>query len=144
MRAWPFDPERDTRRLGNWKPEPMARTKAREDRQEAAVIQRVRAAVLEREGHACRLARTPVHGVCFGELELAHLPKWRRSATRGKPAEERHCTQGCVMLCTHAHNLLDGRNYPRLIVEHGELGADGPMTWICGGEVYRERERRTA
>lgn len=135
-----FDDQRDARRLANWKPAKGSarREKAREDRREAVVIQHVRALCVERDG-PCRLLASAGMGLCFGESEWAHLPKWMRSHTVNQPAEERHHTMGTLMLCTSHHNKLDGRQYPRLFVEHGDSGADGPMKWICGGEVYRER-----
>lgn len=128
----------DTSKLNFRKPEPRARIKARKDRREAQVISRVRAECQERDGY-CRLFGAGL-GTCRGESELAHLPQWRRSATRGQPAEQRHTTVGAVMLCggTH-HAALDGRAYPRLYVEHGEVGADGNLIWTCNGVQVRER-----
>lgn len=122
------------------KPEPLKRTKARKARTEAKVIAQVKLAVMERDG-SCRMAVTGV-GACAGVLDWAHLPQWRRSATRGKPATERHTTQGTVLLCRKHHEMLDGQRAPRMFVEHGPDGADGLLKWICGGTIVRER--RTA
>jgi len=127
----------DTSQLPLAKPEPRARTKRRKDQHEAAVIKAVRAACVERDGY-CRLFGAGL-GTCRGESEMAHLPTWRRSATRGQDAEQRHTTVGVVMLCTTHHNALDGRAYPRLYVEHGEFGADGNLIWTCNGVQVRER-----
>lgn len=101
------------------------------------MIAQVRAACVERDGD-CRLAGMGF-GACRGESEWAHLPQWRRSATRGQPATARHTTIGTVMLCASHHAMLDGKQYPRLYVEHGIEGANGPMKWIRMDTIVRER-----
>lgn len=59
-REYAFDVERDARRLANWKPAKgsAAREKASEDRHEASVIQRVRAACVD----------GPMKWICGGEV----------------------------------------------------------------------------
>ena len=107
------------------KPEPRKRTKARQDRQEAAVIAKVRAAVSERDG-GCRVA-TDLNftvGTCDGPSDLAHLPERRRSKTRGMDPTYRHDRRFCMMLCRKHHTALDTS---RLSVQTGQNGADGSV-----------------
>jgi hypothetical protein len=122
------------------KPEKRKTTKGRRDRQEAARVQLVRAVCIERDGD-CRLHQVGL-GECWGESTWAHLAQWRRSATRGRPVEERHCTQGTMQLCTRHHARYDNTLSPRIVAEHGPEGADGPMVFRSGATTYRERRQR--
>jgi hypothetical protein len=120
------------------KSEPRRQTKARKDRHEAAVIKKVRAAVVERDGE-CRLWRdfisrwqnetvTTYIGFCFGPSQWTHLPPKTRAATRKMAPEQRHGTAWTIMACERHHDLLDGRQQPRIVVRClTPDGADGPI-----------------
>jgi hypothetical protein len=106
------------------KPEPIQRTKRRKLRVETLVKQKVRARCVERDGD-CRLQRTALFGPCSGESEWAHLGEKKRARTRGMPPEQRHTTQGSLMLCTGHHRMYDAG---RLGIE--PLTPDGADGWI--------------
>lgn len=117
------------------KPETRKRSKARKDRHEAAVIAKVRAADVERDGYCIFLWRIEELGYagwplgCAGPSELAHLPPWTRAHTRGLPPEARHTTAHTAMLCRQHHAQLDGRQHPRIVVRClTPDGADGPIS----------------
>jgi hypothetical protein len=97
------------------KPEPRKRVKARNKRHAAKVVQDVRAQVAARDGY-CRLhwlhdgtrrALARIFGACSGPSEWCHFGKHKRARTRGKPPEERHHTQGSLMLCVFHHDAYD-------------------------------------
>ena len=124
------------------KPEKRKTIKARKDRHEHTVIDAVRREVALRDGY-CRLQAHPKLGGCHGPSEWAHLPEARRSQTRGRPAEERHQVQLCVLLCTKHHNELDGRALPArtlTLTPATPLKANGPLratrTEIKGDESW--------
>ena len=120
------------------KPEKRERTKARKDRAEAAVIRKVRAACFQRDGY-CRLYLgmgplvrgdqiSPDIDGCRGLSHWCHLPPKTRAATLKMPPEERHGTAWTLMACKCHHDLLDGRQRPRIIVKFlTEAGANGPI-----------------
>lgn len=86
------------------KPEPRKKVKARATRQARTVVKDVRAAVVERDG----MCRVPARlGPCQGVLEWAHMHSHRRSKTRGQPAEDRHTSEGTLMLCSFHHLQYD-------------------------------------
>jgi hypothetical protein len=119
------------------KPEPRSRVKRRARREAAAVVRDVRAQCVERDGH-CRLLRDSFDGGwCYscvpcesgrasaGPSEWAHLHSHRRSKTRGQAPEDRHTTQGSLMLCRSAHRAYDAH---RLEIEPlTDAGCDGPI-----------------
>jgi len=119
------------------KPEPRKRAKARQSRAEASVIQRVRAACVERDGE-CRLAATLFGRECFGASEWAHMGEKRRYKTRGLPPEERHSTVWTCQLCSFHHTLYDDKGHPFDTIEITALdsvkGADGILR-ISRGSV---------
>ena len=118
------------------KPEKIRTSKARKDRHAAAVIAKVRAAVVERDGY-CRI--THQHGLtllalprdltdCGGYSQWTHLPPKTRAKTRKMPPEERHGTAWTIQACRRHHDLLDGRQRPRIVVRClTPDGADGPI-----------------
>ena len=121
------------------KPERRKTTKARKDRQEAAVKAQVRAACVERDG-GCRftmfhertgMTRFTAHGLkgCDGSSHWCHLPPKTRAHTRRMPPEERHSTAWTIMACKFHHDRLDGRQQPRIVVRClTPDGADGPIS----------------
>lgn len=119
------------------KPETRKRQKGRKDRHESEVKKAVRANVAARDGY-CRIQRM-FSSPCFGPSEWAHLPAYRRSATKGRAAEERHTTGGTIMLCRHHHDMLDGRIRPKLNVEMlTAREADGLLGFELDGKTYLE------
>lgn len=97
----------------------------------------VRAKVVLRDGY-CRLQGAGL-GLCGGPSEWAHRAEYRRSQTRGQAPERRHTTGGTLMACRAHHARLDGRARPRITERAlGPHGADGPLRWESGGQVYRE------
>jgi hypothetical protein len=114
------------------KPEKRATSKGRAKRHEAAIIQQVRAACVARDGD-CRLG--PIWdyfgSVCGGESEWAHMPTHRRSKTIGQPAEDRHCTEGSLMLCTRHHAMLDQHHFDIIPIDSA-LGANGVLRIVQG------------
>ncbi|MGE4160669.1 MAG: hypothetical protein AB7G23_02960 [Vicinamibacterales bacterium] len=110
------------------KPEPSARVKRREQREEAAISARVRAECVKRDGH-CRAKHL---GGCAGPSEWAHAPWWTRAKTRGMAPERRHTTADTLMLCRRHHARLDGRERPRLLIIRAYAGCDGALVWSEG------------
>jgi hypothetical protein len=95
------------------KPEPRKRVKARKDRAETTVKQRVRAACVARDGD-CRLQDAVILGLCSGESEWAHMGQKRRARTRGMDPEVRHTTAESLMLCTFHHQAYDAGKFDLL------------------------------
>lgn len=120
--------------LAQPKPLPRRRLKARKDRHEAAVIARIRALVVERDGY-CRLQGKGL-GACRGASEWAHLEHKRRAKTRGLPPEDRHTSAFSMMLCTFHHQRYDARTLG--LAFRSERGADGPVQWYAERFVYTE------
>jgi hypothetical protein len=121
--------------------------KGQQDRAEAKVIKAVRAKVMERELHDCRLyVAVPElipFGWCHGRLAWAHLGDQRRFKTVGLPPEERHTTAGSLALCERHHTIYDRH---AMEIDAGPKGADGPLRFILhlsggGTAVYQEPER---
>jgi hypothetical protein len=122
------------------KPTRRSTIKAREDREEARVIKRVRPLVVERDGY-CRLAwaaalPTCPLDACSGPSEWAHLEGHRRFETVNLPPEERHSTTWTAMLCDHHHDLYDAHEFD--IKQKTERGADGPLRLVIGNRTYEE------
>ncbi len=122
---------------------PRKKVKARRARVESKVAQAVRALCVLRDGD-CRL-----HGIgfgdCGGESEWAHLNEHRRFLTRGKAPEQRHTTEGSLMLCTTHHARLDGRERPRIEIRAlSSHGADGRLFVYYRGLIYTESADRVA
>ena len=115
------------------KAKPSRKTaKGRKDRAEAAVKRRVRAACVERDGY-CRRAKDAQRYatlrrsvVCEGPSQWSHLAPFKRAHTRGMPPEIRHQVAWSLMLCKNDHDLYDAG---RLLIEAGDHGADGPLTF---------------
>ena len=112
------------------KPEKRATVKRRKQRAEAAVIQSVRAACVERDGY-CRVAKdAPVatgHLLgCGGPSEWAHFGGWKRARTRGQPASHRHTLSGSLMLCRAHHQAYDAG---RVQIDATAAGAEGPLVF---------------
>jgi hypothetical protein len=120
--------------IGFPKPEPQKRTKRRKQRAESVVVQKVRARCVERDGD-CRLSRAYWH-CCAGESEWAHLGDKKRARTRGMQPEQRHTTEGSVMLCTGAHRNYDSGQMT--IRARTARGADGPLLFSVGECVHIE------
>lgn len=125
------------------KPVRRAAEKARGDREEARVVQRVRAACVERDGY-CRLAWATAIATCpidecEGPSEWAHLEGHRRFETRGMEPDARHATTWTTMLCKRHHESYDAHDfYVEPIVD--ARGADGPLRLKIGTRCYREVE----
>jgi len=104
--------------------------KAKKDRSETAVKQLVRAIVSQRDGD-CRFQNLGL-GPCSGESEWAHVKKYRRANTRRQPPEQRHKTVGTLMACSRHHDLIDGRQSPRLYLDLGPEGCNGTLVASLG------------
>lgn len=121
----------DYSKLAISKGEKRSTQKGREDREETAVVKRVRPQVVERDGY-CRLQSVPqdtrleLFGPCEGPSEWSHYNEThRRSKTMGQPPEERHQVEHSMMLCRKHANMYD-RNEIR-IKELTERGCSGPI-----------------
>lgn len=118
-------------------PKPVTRrtVQARKRRAEAAVIAKVRAACVERDGY-CRFHRQAVNDWyvqggwykepgCEGPAEWAHLRGHRRSHTRGQAPGLRHTTTHSLMLCRRHHGMEErGDMRVKYLTEQG---CDGPL-----------------
>jgi hypothetical protein len=91
-------------------------------RKEAAVIAKVRAACVERDGY-CLLGHGAVWGRCEGPSTLAHVLGKRRSQTRGMAAEKRHDAAWCVMLCARHHGMEEAHQLG--VMAEDDRGANG-------------------
>ena len=139
------------------KPEPIARTKRRRQRQEAAVIRDVRRRCVERDGY-CRLLTDYVRelglitgpqqlargfgGACHGESQWCHFGDLKRAKTRKQAPERRHTTRGSLMLCAAHHQdgpLAYDRGTLRIEALSKELGCDGPLVFSAASENGEER-----
>jgi hypothetical protein len=118
------------------KPTKRKAIKARQDRHEAAVIKAVRAACVERDGY-CRVRQSHHYDKilldldlleCAGSSQFTHLPPKTRAATRNMAPEERHGTAWTIQACRRHHDMIDGRQRPRIVVRClTPDGADGPI-----------------
>jgi hypothetical protein len=88
------------------KPEPRAKSKARAKRQEAALIAKVRADVVNRCAGRCELCGYPFGGMI---QEMHHDPP--RSATRGQAPERRHTLSGCCLAHRECHRKVTERSW---------------------------------
>jgi hypothetical protein len=119
--------------------------KGREDREEAAVIKKVRPQVVGRDGY-CRLQAAPqetrleLFGACEGPSEWSHYNEThRRSKTMGRSPETRHMVAHSMMLC-RKHSQMYDQNQIR-IKELTERGCDGPIRASREGRgVWEEAE----
>lgn len=129
------------------KPEPRDKQKAREKRAEAVVISEVRKLVSDRD-HYCRLywftqetrhAIEDLFGPCAGKSEWAHMGDHRRFKTRGKEPEERHTTNGSLMLCEAHHRGARGYDTNYFSIEPlTARGANGPLRFRCEDGTFEE------
>jgi len=117
--------------LANPKGERRSTQKGREDREETAVIKKVRPRVADRDGY-CRLQSAPqetrleLFGACEGPSEWSHYNEThRRSKTMGQAPELRHCVEHSMMLC-RKHSQMYDQNQIR-IKELTDRGCDGPI-----------------
>jgi len=98
------------------KPEPRKLQRRRRRRHEKAWISSVRQEVFARDSR-CR--------ACGGIAGNHHLHEIVfRSATRGRPIEERINTQNCVRLCLSCHQAIH-LNRLTVVVQDSSRGADG-------------------
>lgn len=113
----------DMSQLALPKPPTRKLLKGRARRAESAWLRKMRAVVFARDG-GCRAAGI---GWCEGGLELAHLPPFRRSATRGQHHEQRHRPMGLVTLCSRHHSLEERHQ----LVAHflSDQMANGSIQW---------------
>ena len=72
---------------------------------------------------------------CDGFAEWAHRTPFRRSRTMGLPPEERHTTQGSMMLCTAHHRLYDTFQVYDQPTDL-DAGANGPLRWYTADGDY--------
>lgn len=109
---------------GSPQPKPASRkqVKAKATRAERQVIKSVRERCVERDGY-CRLAGMTERLRCFGRSEWAHLNESRRFKTRGMAPEDRHTTEGSLMLCNAHHQAYDSHHIS--IMPLTDRGADG-------------------
>ena len=124
----------DYSKLAISKGKPRRREKNREDREETAVIKKVRPQVVDRDGY-CRLYRldvitrgavTQIFGACEGPSEWSHYNEThRRSKTMGQAPELRHCVEHSMMLC-RKHSQMYDQNQIR-IKELTDRGCNGPI-----------------
>lgn len=130
-------------RINCRKPGPTARARRAKAAKDRRLASAVRVEVDKRDGY-CRIANWednpddwhcgrltgdgfPADG-CDGKSEWAHWDERKRFKTRGLPPEERHNTQGTLMLCTKHHDQYDGRRFPKLAITClTDLGCDGPL-----------------
>ena len=113
---------------------PSRQAEQTRQRRAADVVAKLeRARCDERDGY-CRLWHRPGF-FCAGASDWAHLPAWRRSKTRGRPAVERHVGV-TIKLCRYHHDLLDTHF---LRIDGTAANADGPMRFRLGRVVYDER-----
>lgn len=120
---------------------------ARREREEKRAKASARSACVVRDGR-CRvykimrsdhINRRWAEFPCEGKSEWAHLGEKRRFKTTGMEPEERHTTAGSMMACTKHHRMYDGHRLEVLpLAEHG---ADGLMSVMVAGEVFREGRR---
>lgn len=119
------------------KPEPRKRTVARKQRQEAAIIQAVRAQCVDRDGH-CRVMRDGApeqfFGACRGRSEWSHASSHRRSKTMGMAPEDRHQRSRSMQLCSAHSAAYDQHRMD--IVELSDAGCDGPLRYERDGAVW--------
>lgn len=121
----------DTSMLKFKKGKTRKQVKAKRDRLESERIRLVRLACVGRDGF-CRVQteRLKDYDVyrlltdCMGVSEWAHFGAFKRSKTRGLPADVRHTTQGSLMLCTKHHQDYDAN---RLKIRAGVRGCDGHL-----------------
>lgn len=105
---------------------------------ESAIIQRVRAHDVERDGY-CRVGKNLLLGFlgsCNGSSEWAHFGKWRRCFTRGMEPERRHLTTGSMMLCTKHHFDYDMHRFDVEALTPQEC--EGALAFIKGDKRFEE------
>jgi len=113
------------------KPETRKRQKARETREARAVVTKVRAACVERDGR-CRVgSASTLLGPCGGESQWSHLEEKRRFKTRGQEPEVRHTVTDTAMMCTRHHDLYDDRKLTLAFLT--KQRADGTMRFTWNG-----------
>ena len=126
------------------KPEPRARTKARKRQQERAVIDAVRRQVALEDGYCRFSAYQDICGPCSGASEWCHVFGYERWRTRGMAPGARHVPEGTLMACTAHHAAIDGRAYPRLMLEtKSSLGARGALLGYLGHQADPRGRRIT-
>lgn len=127
-------------RLTSRKPAgPTARARRAKAAKDKRVAAKVRAVVAERDGY-CRLSERDDCFGCDGVSEWAHMHEERRSKTRGLPPDQRHTTQGSLMLCKRHHDRYDGRSRPRLIITAlSNNGADGLLRFELARPRYESQ-----
>lgn len=112
-----------------------AKAKARKRRAEKKVIDVVRPKVEARDG-PCRLGIASGLDRCAGPSQWAHFGDYKRFKTRGMDPEERHTTQGSLMLCDFHHDCYD--EHSMMIEPLTDEWCDGPLRFSMGGRVYEE------
>lgn len=112
----------DSSALPFGKGEPRRRTKRRRDDHERAVIAAVWADVFRRD-QACRYCGGARRNWLPDQMDEALEP---RSATRGRPPEERFNTWNCCRACSRCHSDKT-ENRIRVVAENPALGCDGPL-----------------
>lgn len=133
------------------KPEKRSTTKRRKKTKERDIKSVVRTAVEERDGYCrlywydadTRLSIVKIFGPCGGRSTWAHVNDKRRFATRGMEPEERHTTDGSIMLCEWHH-----QTGPAAYDAHGmeieymtERGCDGRLRFVRDDKVFEEPAR---
>ena len=107
-------------------PKPVAKRSEKRKRKakDSKVVQAVREQVVARD-QGCRACRSlGQHPNGLGRIQMHEIVY--RSATRGRPIEERVSTANCVLLCEHHHADLHAK---RLAVSPRDIfnGADGDL-----------------
>lgn len=108
------------------KPKPRRSEKRKEHAHTSAVIAAVRAKVVERD-ERCRACQDIGRHKCgAGRLQMHEIVY--RSATRGRPAEERFSTHNCVLLCEHHHADIHQKHLTVTFID-ADLGANAALRW---------------
>ena len=108
-------------------PKPKARKSERRKikRDERLWISQVREDVVERDGHGCRACRAnPATATNSGYMHMHEIIF--RSATSGRPIEERINTRLSVLLCDSCHREVHAYRL-KIDMEDEERGADGTL-----------------
>ncbi len=121
---------------------PTAKYRAKRRRAETAIAVLVRAKCVERDGY-CRVSQESDdmfrRAMCDGPSEWAHFDEKKRAKTRGMTGEERHTTEGSLMLCRQHHEQYDHGILQ--IIDLTPRGCDGSMHFRDGSMGVTERNR---
>jgi hypothetical protein len=112
----------DYRKLAFPKQSPKRTAKRKRKASDAKVVKQVRALVVDRDGGCRACHETGPHKNGMGRLHMHEIIY--RSATRGRPIEERVSTENCVLLCEHHHADIHAKRL-EVVPEDNSVGANG-------------------